>query len=170
MCLFPPNILQMLANDMKTGVVLLTTPTRKGKMYLKQGEVYHAELLEAPLLKGNSAVYEMINWNEGAFAFTKDEAVDHNTIQGSCMHLIIEGLRRGDELKVLQEKYPEHMQVKGIDLTQEAEYSETATELLMNLQLNHTLNELWKSSELDRHTFYSAIDELVSHHLLKLGA
>lgn len=166
----PPNILQMLANDMKTGAILLTTPEQEGKLYLSQGEVYHAELLKAPRLEGNDAVYEMINWNEGSFAFTKDEQVDQKTIQSSCMHLIIEGLRRGDELQILLEKYPETHVVKGIDLTQEADYSETATELLSELQLNHTLHTLWERSALDRHTFYSAIDELAKHHLLKLTA
>lgn len=164
----PPNILQMLANDMKTGVVVLTTPTQEGKLYLSQGEVYHAELLQAPALTGNPAVYEMINWNEGTFAFSKDVSVDHKTIEGSCMHLIIEGLRRGDELQVLLEKHPPQSQVKGIDLTQEAEYSQAATEVLSRLQLNQSLEELWKLSTMDRHTFYNAIDELSNHHLLKL--
>lgn len=165
----PPNILQMLANDMKTGVVVLKTPTDEGKFYLSNGEVYHAELLNSPQLKGNAAVYEMINWNEGNFAFTKDTAVDEKTIEGSCMHLIIEGLRRGDELQVLLEKYPPASLVKGIDLTQEGDYSPAATEVLSGLQLDQSLDQLWKASTVDRHTFYGAIGELVTHHLLKLG-
>ena len=166
----PPNILQMLANDMKTGMVELKTPDRKGKLYLEKGEVYHAELLEAPRLSGNEAVYEMINWNTGSFIFHPDEHAEQRTISGSCMQLIIEGLRRGDELQVFQEKYPDTLLIKGIDLTQEEALTEEAMNLLEHLQIKRSLKDIWSKTLLDRHSFYRIVDLLVTEHVLKLGA
>jgi len=165
----PPNILQMLANDMKTGTIQLKTPSAEGKFYLRNGEVYHAELLQAPYLKGNDAAYEMINWNEGNFSFKDTEHSQENTIQASCMHLIIEGLRRGDELKVMQEKFP----AQSVPVATGTAYQdEVPTQAQLVLDLIQTervlLSQHWQHSNLDQHSFYSAIQFLVGAHLIEL--
>lgn len=163
----PPNILQMLANDMKTGTIHLKTPTAQGKIYLRNGEVYHAELLQNPKLTGNDATYEMINWNDGSFSFKDTEHSDQNTIQGSCMHLIIEGLRRGDELKVLQEKFAP----AKIPSATGAAYAEAVPPQSQQvLDLIQTapmaLEAHWRHSKLDQHSFYSAVQFLADAHLI----
>lgn len=163
----PPNILQMLANDMKTGTLHLKTPTAQGKIHLRQGEVYHAELLQAPHLIGNDATYEMINWNTGSFSFKDTEHSEQQSIQSSCMHLIIEGLRRGDELKVLQERFgPATLpQATGMALAEEMPpQSQQALDLIRTDSL--TLEQHWQRSQLDQHSFYSAVQFLAQTHLI----
>ncbi|MBF2052528.1 MAG: GAF domain-containing protein [Candidatus Sericytochromatia bacterium] len=163
----PPNILQMLANDMKTGTIHLKTPTAQGKIYLRKGEVYHAELLQDPKLTGNDATYEMINWNEGSFSFKDTEHSDQNTIQGSCMHLIIEGLRRGDELKVLQEKFSPAKIPSATGAAYAEEVPPQSQQVLDLIQTEPmALEAHWRHSKLDQHSFYSAVQFLADAHLI----
>ncbi len=156
----PPNILQMLGNDMKTGALLFKTPEFQGKLYLEKGEVYHAEFLEEPKLVGNDAVYEMINWNEGSFSFSDTDSHSERSIQGSVMHLIIEGMRRGDELKVLLEKYPadQKMLIKRVKMAEEATADDH--QVMENLNTDLSLKDNWKQTVLDQHSFYSSIEKL----------
>ncbi|PKL75940.1 MAG: hypothetical protein CVV27_12790 [Candidatus Melainabacteria bacterium HGW-Melainabacteria-1] len=163
----PPNILQMLANDMKTGTVYLKTPDSQGRIALRKGEVYDAELLQAPGLTGNSAVYEMINWNEGSFSFKEAEQSELSTVQGSIMHLIIEGLRRGDELKVLMESYPAAKKPQK-SKTIPADLEPTVLAFLEALDPSQTLEANWANGGLDHHTYYSAIKVLVDGRLIEL--
>lgn len=163
----PPNILQMLANDMKTGTIHLKTPTAQGKIYLRKGEVYHAELLQDPKLTGNDATYEMINWNDGSFSFKDTEHSDQNTIQGSCMHLIIEGLRRGDELKVLQEKFPSAKIPTATGAAYAEDVPPQSQQVLDLIQTEPmALEAHWRHSKLDQHSFYSAVQFLADAHLI----
>lgn len=163
----PPNILQMLANDMKTGTVYLKTPDYQGKISLRKGEVYDGALLQAPELTGNAAVYEMINWNEGSFSFKEAEQSENNTVQGSVMHLIIEGLRRGDEVKVLLEHYPpDKKPVKSAKIP--ADLEPTVLAFLDAIDPAQTLAANWANTNVDRHTYYSMIKVLVDSRLIEL--
>lgn len=167
----PPNLLQMLANDMKTGTITLKSPEGQGKICLRNGEVFHAELLQEPRLTGTDAIYEMINWNEGTFAFKdfKDtEYKEETTMQASVMHLIIEGLRRGDELKVLLEKIPpeKHLNIFEHEVPEEA--MAAARLILPNAIQGGSLDTMWQRSQMDRHSFYSNIEILLTARLLEL--
>ncbi|MGV3523917.1 MAG: DUF4388 domain-containing protein [Candidatus Sericytochromatia bacterium] len=164
----PPNILQMLANDMKTGTIHLKTPEAEGKIFLRSGQVYHAELLQQPRLQGNAAVYEMINWNEGSFAFKDTEHSDRETVQGSCMHLIIEGLRRGDELKVLLDTFPANSTPELNVQELPSDISPEAQAVFPLLQEKRSLDAHWRASQLDRHSFYTGIKSLAELRLLEL--
>lgn len=163
----PPNILQMLANDMKTGTVFLKTPDSQGRISLRNGAVYDAALLDGPHLTGNSAVYEMINWHEGSFAFKDSEHSEASTVEGSIMALIIEGLRRGDEIKAMKEQTPsERKPIKSQNVPADLEPSIQA--FLDGLDPNLSLDANWRNSSLDQHTYYSAIKVLVEGRLIEL--
>lgn len=165
----PPNILQMLANDMKSGIVHLKSPNAQGLIALRKGEVYHAELLEAPRLNGPAAIYEMINWNEGTFSFKEGEKTEQETVQGSVMQLIIEGYRRGDELKVMQEQYPPNRHpVRAGIVPNDLEPSVQA--FLDALDREQDLDANWRNTMLDRHTYYSMIKVLTDTRLIELQA
>lgn len=167
----PPNILQMLANDMKTGALLLKGPQDlQGKLYLERGEVYHAELLQEPRLVANDAVYEMINWHEGSFSFKENETAEPRTTQGSCMHLIIEGLRRGDELKVMLEKFPSQSSVSLKSVEPPDDLDPISLKVLEGLDFEQNLLQNWKKTSVDRHTFFSAIQTLVNTHQIEVKA
>jgi len=163
----PPNILQMLANDMKTGTVFLKTPDSQGRIALRNGAVYDAAILDGPTLTGNPAVYEMINWNEGSFAFKDNEHSEANTVDGSIMHLIIEGLRRGDEIKVMKDQFgAEHKPIKAKNVPADLEPSIQA--FLDSLDSDRSLDANWRNGALDQHTFYSAIKVLAEGRLIEL--
>lgn len=165
----PPNILQMLANDQKTGALHLKTNDWNGIIYLEKGQIYHAETLgHPPLLKGNMAIYEMMDWNKGTFSFSETESSDERTIAESFMHLIIEGLRRSDEVKVMLETYPMESKVLRFNPTTPDNLNGHEALVYQSLQPGATLDNLWAASLLDRHTFYNAIKKFIDDRILEL--
>ncbi|HEY9839447.1 MAG TPA: hypothetical protein V6D23_03245, partial [Candidatus Obscuribacterales bacterium] len=79
----------------------------------------------------------------------------------------IEGLRRGDELKVMLEQCPETSRpIKAKMVPSDLEPS--VMEFFQALDSTKTLDDNWRNSSLDRHTFYSAIKVLAEGRLLEL--
>lgn len=168
--IIPPNILQMLANDAKTGCLTIHSKPQSGKIYLQKGEIFHAETEGVPpFLTGPMAVYEMMGWTEGTFSFNENEPSPGRTIQVSCMHLIIEGLRRSDEFKVLHEQYPDDMVV--IKLTeQRPENLEPHVEACFRaLTTGQSLGEIRRRIPVDSHTFYSAVKDFYENRWIQLA-
>lgn len=164
----PPNVLQMMANDMKTGAIVLKAPDSQGKIYLRNGEIYHAELLDAPKLTGNDAVYEMMNWHEGSFAFKEGEQSETSTTLSSCMPLIIEGLRRGDELKVMLETFPPTATPVLTGNQTEEDLADQVLTVFGMVSKPRSLDEHWRKGKMDRHSFYAAIQQLANLRLIEL--
>lgn len=97
------ELIQALELGSKTAIMRLKYKTHEGVVYFKKGRIVHAEVGK---IKGEKAFYLMLNWNEGTFQI---EFTDHNiveTITTSNQGLLMEGLRRIDEWKQLQEIIP----------------------------------------------------------------
>ncbi|MBN2346784.1 MAG: DUF4388 domain-containing protein, partial [Candidatus Aminicenantes bacterium] len=61
------DIIQLVSNSKQTGRFVLTRPNgQKGMIYLKGGEIVHAEVDE---FKGEDAIFTLISWDEGDFVF-----------------------------------------------------------------------------------------------------
>ena len=164
----PPNILQMLCNDMKTGVILLKAPQAQGNIFLRNGEIYHAELAQEPKLKGKNAIYEMMNWHEGSFSFKEAELSEETSTQSSCMPLIIESLRRGDELKLMLETFPANAIPVLTGNQTEEEFSPEILQVFGMVARQRSLNQHWLKSNMDRHTFYASIQKLAELRMIEL--
>lgn len=168
----PANVLQMLGNDMKTGKVVMKASPWEGHIYFEGGQVYHAELQSyPPFLSGETAIYEMLDWNDGTFSFTEGEKTADRTVQmGACMPLIIEGLRRSDEAKVLLDNYPSSCKVRKTGQTPPTDLT-AAQQDIYNMSDGHkTLQVIWQAGSWDKHTFYQAIDKLLEARALELEA
>ncbi len=74
-----------------------------GMIYLKDGNIIHAELDE---IKGEEAVYELAIWNDGEFNFEPDVEPATRTVSKSNTNLLMEAARRLDEWRVLSRKIP----------------------------------------------------------------
>ena len=74
-----------------------------GQIYLKDGNIVHAELDE---IKGEEAVYELAIWNDGEFNFEPDVEPGVRTVSKSNTNLLMEAARRLDEWRVLSRKIP----------------------------------------------------------------
>jgi acid stress-induced BolA-like protein IbaG/YrbA len=98
-----PDIIQLVSVSGKTGKFTLTRETEGGHIYLKNGQMVHADLGEHI---GEEAIYALAIWNSGEFQFTPGEEPERQTITKSNTNLLMEAARRSDEWRVLSKKIP----------------------------------------------------------------
>jgi len=98
-----PDIVQLMSVSGKSGVFLLTDGPLKGEIYLKDGQIVHAQLDD---VQGEDAVYALAIWNKGDFRFDPGVATEIRTISKSNTNLLMEAARRLDEWRVLSKKIP----------------------------------------------------------------
>jgi DNA-binding response OmpR family regulator len=98
------DLLQTIDISRKSGVLHLSSGEQSGAIYFTDGRIVHAELGK---LRGESAVYRVLVWNEGHFDLEfRPVRVDEETIRTSTQGLLMEGMRRVDEWGRLLEQLP----------------------------------------------------------------
>lgn len=98
-----PDIIQLVSVSGKTGKFTLSREGDRGLIYLKAGQMVHAEVGE---LIGEEAIYSLAIWNTGEFQFSAGEEPLQQTITKSNTNLLMEAARRLDEWRVLSKKIP----------------------------------------------------------------
>jgi hypothetical protein len=101
------DLLQLFTNSRKSGVLTIHGNLGIGKIYLRDGHVYHAEIEGNPLVKPRKAFYRMFTWTEGAFDLKPFG--DHHVaeeITESTTSLVLEAVRQLDEIHLLEPKLP----------------------------------------------------------------
>lgn len=88
------DMIQILCSGNKSVEVNLVSGSKRGNVFIKNGEVFHAESGE---LRGEPAFYEMMSWNTGEFTTKRLATVPERTIFSSAMSLLMEGARLNDE-------------------------------------------------------------------------
>ncbi len=97
------DIIQLVSNSKQTGrFVLSRSSGQKGAIYLKTGEIVHAEVDE---YKGEDAIFTVISWDDGEFVF-EEGAFDTagTSVIRPITSLLMEAARRIDEWKLLRKK------------------------------------------------------------------
>jgi tetratricopeptide (TPR) repeat protein/CheY-like chemotaxis protein len=97
------DLIQTLELGNKSGEVHFVNGKNRGSIYLKKGKIIDAEQAN---LRGQSAVYRLLNWTEGTFKIDFKEIEREDKIGSSNQSLIMEGMRRIDELGKIQEELP----------------------------------------------------------------
>jgi hypothetical protein len=98
------DVIQLISVSGKTGMFHLKKDEQVGLIYLKDGNIVHAELGD---IKGEEAVYELAIWNDGEFHFEPDVEPATRSISKSNTNLLMEAARRLDEWRVLSRKIPD---------------------------------------------------------------
>lgn len=98
-----PDIIQLVSVSGKTGKFTLSREGESGYVYLRNGQIVHAQLRD---VIGEEAVYALAIWNDGDFLFAAGEEPDRQTITRSNTNLLMEAARRLDEWRVLSRKIP----------------------------------------------------------------
>jgi len=104
-----PDLLQLFSNSRKSGALTIRSNRGIGKVYLRDGHVYHAEIESNPIVKPRKAFYRMFGWTEGDFDLKP--LGDHHVaeeITESTTSLLLEGVRQLDEIRILEPKLPRH--------------------------------------------------------------
>jgi CheY-like chemotaxis protein len=99
-----PDLLQMLHLNRKEGILKVTSNTKVGTIYLKNGEIYNATL---GAIEKEKALFRLLTWREGIFEFIPGLVSTPQRILSSTDNLLMEGMRQYDEFEMAKEKFPD---------------------------------------------------------------
>jgi hypothetical protein len=98
------DVLQLLHANRKTGELLVTRGKQNGVLYVLNGEVVHAETAKA---QGESAAFDILEWDQGGFEFVTTPVKVPLTIKRSVPDLLMEAARTTDSRKHLSGIFPD---------------------------------------------------------------
>jgi hypothetical protein len=91
------TVLTFLDLERRSGKVLLIDGERVGRVWVRGGRVISARI-EGSRRVNRAAVYELLSWNRGRFAFTQEDlASTTDEIGAPTALLLMEAARRADE-------------------------------------------------------------------------
>jgi two-component system OmpR family response regulator len=91
------TVLSFLDLERRSGQILIVAGDKMGRVWLRGGQVISARI-EGSRRVNRAAIYELLAWDSGWFAFTRDDlpsAVDE--IGASTALLLMDAARRSDE-------------------------------------------------------------------------
>jgi pSer/pThr/pTyr-binding forkhead associated (FHA) protein len=102
-----PDLLQLLSTSRKSGVLVLRSDWGTGRLHLRKGQIYFANIDESFDVSPRKAMFRMLTWNQGLFELEPpDERRVMEELQDSTEALLMEGMRQLDEFKELSPKLP----------------------------------------------------------------
>jgi FHA domain/Domain of unknown function (DUF4388) len=102
-----PDLMQLFGTSRKSGVLVIRTDSRIGRIYLDQGVVHFALVEGQPELPPIKAVYRMLGWLRGHFELDppEDKRFEH-PLDATVQEILMEGFRQQDEFNQLKERLP----------------------------------------------------------------
>jgi CheY-like chemotaxis protein len=97
------DLLQILALNRRTGKLVLTHGATRGEVQLAQGRPVNARTGD---VEGEKALFRLIGWGEGTFAFTPGPAPVRTRIDRAMDDVLLEGMRQSDERQRLLAQLP----------------------------------------------------------------
>lgn len=97
-----PDLLQLFNASHKTGVLLVTSRGKQGKIHLRQGKVFYAVIDDDHEVGPEKSFYRIVTWDTGTFELGRPEESDFLVeLEDSTESLLMEAMRQLDELKRL---------------------------------------------------------------------
>jgi len=165
------DILQLVSNSKQTGRFILSNPSgQKGNIYLKAGELMHAEIDE---FSGEDAIFTLISWSDGTFVFEEGNFEAKTSISRPITTLLMEAARRIDEWKLLRKKIgsidaiPEF---SNIDMQERRKISLSTLEWLIVSKINgkNSINDISKESGINIYDTARIIFGMITAGLIRL--
>lgn len=97
------DVIQLLHVNKKTGKLYVNAEKSNGILFVVGGEVNHAETSQ---LTGESAAFEILEWDEGEFEFVAGLVKAPVTIKRAVPDLLMESARTSDSRKRLRTFFP----------------------------------------------------------------
>jgi hypothetical protein len=145
------DVLQLLHANRKTGELLVNrAPRQSGVLYVQNGEVVHAE---TPKAQGESAAFDILEWDQGGFEFVTTPIRVPVTIKRSVPDLLMEAARTTDTRKHLMAIFPDlglvpWPTVKGPGLAKDLRILEEDRRVLDYLDGYRTFQEVITESQM----------------------
>ena len=111
-----PALVQLIAQEGHQALIQVEANDNIGFLYIDKGQICHAEIQSSGqiILKGEEAVYETLDWEEGRFKVTNEVSPPQVTIETPWDFLLMEGLRRSDERRAEQSGKAEEAELENI--------------------------------------------------------
>ncbi len=102
-----PDLLQLFCSNKKSGILTLEHK-QKGRIYLKEGNILHAEIETEPETNPHKAFARIIVWTSGNFRLDPNLAAvpSHDLTSISSHELILKAVRETDEISRIKEDLP----------------------------------------------------------------
>ncbi len=97
------DLLQILALNRRTGKLAIGSAHERGEIHLANGRPVNARLGQ---VEGEKALFRLVSWKDGTFAFTPGPAPHRAVIDRSMEDALLEGMRHTDEKRRLMETLP----------------------------------------------------------------
>ena len=102
-----PDLMQLFGTSKKTGVLVLKTESRIGRIYLREGRIYFCAVEGQPELPPLKAAFRMLSWKTGFFVLDPPDTTGfEKEISVSAQEVLMEGFRQMDELENLRSRLP----------------------------------------------------------------
>jgi CheY-like chemotaxis protein len=95
------DLIQMNCLGQMTTALFVEKDGRKGCIYFEEGQITHAEV---GAIEGEEALFTILSWPAGVFRFMGGMRAPRTSISTNWEYLLIEGLRRSDEMSLALER------------------------------------------------------------------
>lgn len=96
-----PDLIQMNCLSQVTTALYVTKADREGCIYFEDGQMTHAQI---GAIEGEDALFTILSWSSGSFRFVGGVKAPCTTINSNWEYLLIEGMRKADEMSLALEK------------------------------------------------------------------
>jgi len=102
-----PDLLQLFGSSRKSGVLVVRTDARVGRVFLDEGRFHFASIEGQPELKPFKAIYRMLEWKRGVFELDPpDTRKMESAVDLSIQEVLMEALRQQDEFSTVRGNFP----------------------------------------------------------------
>ncbi len=160
-----PDLLQVLGQNRNSGVLRLTGPRGSASIRLSGGAIAEAS---GENVSGLKALFRLLQWREGLFAFQPGESPDPGDIARPVEEVLLEGLRQADELPGLLAALPGASVRFALSPSAalEGERDRATAEVLSLLRSGATVGEVLDRSRTTDHAAAQAMLRLLRKRLL----
>lgn len=96
-----PDLIQMNCLSQVTTALYVRKDQREGCIFFEDGQITHAEI---GAIEGEEALFSILSWSSGSFRFVGGMKAPKVTIHTNWEYLLIEGMRKADEMNLALEK------------------------------------------------------------------
>lgn len=97
------DIIKMLSAGNRTGRLDLSQGTKRGEIFLQNGNLVHAV---TGTQMGEAGVYTLLGWLEGDFSFVPDEPAPEESISLTTEQMLLEASRKAEQWEDIKEVIP----------------------------------------------------------------
>ena len=103
-----PDLMQLFGTSKKNGVLVIRTEDDVGRIYLRKGNIYFAQINDIDEVPPLKSLFRMLTWQKGLFDLDPpDERSFPGEIDVSVQEVLMEGLRQLDEFEQIRTELPD---------------------------------------------------------------